>query len=103
MSQGGRDSSSVDADGRLIDVELPFACVAFVLKIRVVNLTADLTASDPEDRHMVGEEYAVVQVIELRPFDLLDVAVESDGRSLASGDHSLEARGFLNALQHCFL
>lgn len=64
-----------------VDMKLTLADVAFVLKVRIEDLSAfgillDLLAFDPEYHDAIGEEQAVVEHVKFFPLNLLDIAVE---------------------------
>jgi len=84
----------------LIQVELPFSDIAFVLPITETDqpVTQDVYRFNLEDRHAVVEKQAIEQDVKLRRFDLLDIAIElcvppitkGQGERICYRRHSIE-------------
>jgi hypothetical protein len=81
-------------------VKLPFADIAFVLPVRILDLASDFFAPDAENRYAVREEDAVIENLKFLTLNLLDVAIEVEFAPIVEDHHPFFVSGLSNALQN---
>src|SRR5438445_4203928 len=88
-------------------MELSFANIAFVLLVRIGNISTffsglDVRLVDAENLHTIREEQAIVEHLKFASLNLLNVRIELITLPIWKSDQALFRCCFFDTLQNCF-
>src|SRR2546429_7596432 len=88
-------------------MELSFANIAFVLFVRIANVSTffsglDIRLLDAENLHTIREEQAIVEHLEFASLNLLNVRIELIAIPIWKSDQALFGCCFFDTLHNCF-